>query len=149
MKKTEGDFIIILTGQALQVAYSLIAMRLATTLLGPAEMGRMNLLLGVTSWFALVLGSPVGNYFARQSVEWNMEGRLLQSLRRYGIFLGAVAATAVITLTLIHPIWGIGTPIGLGWLLRLVAGNLLLGALNLTFINLLNTLGFRLLRTDR
>jgi len=78
-----------------------------------------------------------------------MEGRLLQSLRRYGIFLGAVAATAVITLTLIHPIWGIGTPIGLGWLLRLVAGNLLLGALNLTFINLLNTLGFRLLRTDR
>jgi len=143
MGKVRGDFIVILVGRALQVAYSLIAMRLATTLLGPAEMGRMNLVLSVISWFALLFISPAGNYVFRQVVEWNLEGRLLQELRRFGAFLGVVAVVAVILLALVHSTVGIGTPMGLGWLLWLVATSLLLGTLNGTLIPVLNTLGFR------
>lgn len=143
MSKNKRDFAIIMIGRILQLAFALLSVRLTTTLLGPEQVGRMNLILGITSWFGLLLISPVGNYVFRQALEWNDEGKLLGSVGRYALFLIGVAVIELLSLFIIHLTIGIGTPIQLPWLLWLVIATLIFGALNTTFITLINTLGFR------
>jgi O-antigen/teichoic acid export membrane protein len=143
LNKSRQDFFIIVVGRILQVVFALVSVRLTTTLLGPTQIGRVNLIVGVTSWFALLFISPVGNYVFRQALEWNMEGRLLGIVRRYAGFLGIVTVVAGIVVILIKSTIGIGTAIDLIWLLWLVAGTLFLGTLSATFITLINTLGHR------
>ena len=91
MRSQRTDLLIIVIGRILQVAYGVAAMRGVTAVLSPDEIGRRDLVLSVTSWFALLLISPVGNYLNRQAVEWHLEGRLLESVRRFSMFLGGVA----------------------------------------------------------
>jgi hypothetical protein len=120
-----------------------VAIRVVTVLLGPEEIGRRELLLSLTSFFALLLISPVGNYLNRQAVEWHLEGRLLASLRRFAWFLAGVAAVAALVVGVLHATSGIGTPIGIGWSIWLVCGSLLVGTLTNQFNGLLNIIGYR------
>ncbi len=143
MRKPQGDFAVIFAGRVLQALYALALVRCTTAILGATEIGRRNLILSTTSWFALLLISPAGNYMARQAVEWDLEGRLLRSLTRFAAFLVLVATTAAVVLTIVQATMGIGTPIDLRWLIWLVTGSLVVETLNGTFNGLLNTLGFR------
>jgi len=143
MKKRQIDLILIFVGRVLIAVQSLVAVRLSTAMLEPNEIGRVNLVLSVTSWFVLLLISPVSNYVFRQTVEWYTEKKLNQVLQRFGMFLAGVAVLATAILSLVHLTIGIGTPIHMGWLLWLVIGSLLFNTLNVTFITILNTLGYR------
>lgn len=135
----------LLAGRGLQLVFSIVSIKLTTTLLGPTEIGRMNLILAVSTWFGLLLISPVGNFVFRQALEWNLEGRLLSSLKRYVYFLSAVAIIEVFILVILNSTTGIGTAIQLGWLVWLIVGTLLLGGLSITFTTIINTLGYRIL----
>ena len=145
MKKHQIDLILLSVGRIVIAVQSLLAVRLSTAMLEPSEIGRVNLVLSVTSWFALLLISPVGNYVFRQSVEWYAQKKLPQVLQRFGLFLAGVAILAATILTLVHFTVGIGTPIHISWLLWLVIASLLFNTLNVTFITILNTLGYRFL----
>jgi len=143
MRSQRTDLLIIVIGRILQVAYGVAAMRGVTAVLSPDEIGRRDLVLSVTSWFALLLISPVGNYLNRQAVEWHLEGRLLESVRRFSMFLGGVALLGAVVVSVLHFTTGIGTPMGLSWLLWLVGGSLLVGTLTNQLNGLLNIIGFR------
>ena len=143
MRSQRTDLLIIVIGRTLQVAYGVAAMRGVTAVLGPDEIGRRDLVLSVTSWFALLLISPVGNYLNRQAIEWHLEGRLLESVRRFSMFLGGVALVGAVVVSVLHFTSGIGTPMGLAWLLWLVSGSLLVGTLTNQLNGLLNIIGFR------
>src|SRR5438034_11148201 len=103
-------------------------MRVFTALLTPDEVGRRELVLSVASWFALLLISPVGNYLNRQAIEWHLEGRLLESVRRFSMFLGGVALVGAVVVSVLHFTSGIGTPMGLVWLVWRVSGSPLVGS---------------------
>ncbi len=143
MRRATTNFFFIIAGRAFQVVYALAAMRLVTEVLRPDEIGRRDLVISTTSWFALLLISPVGNYVNRQAVEWHFDGRLLGSLRRFSAFVVGVAVVGTIVTTLLQFTSGIGTPIGLGWLLWLVGGSLLVGTLTNQLNGVLNIVGFR------
>ena len=143
MKKRQIDLILIFVGRVVIAVQSLVAVRLSTAMLEPNEIGRVNLVLSVTSWFVLLLISPVNNYVFRQTVEWYAEKKLNEVLQRFGLFLAGVAVLATAILALVHFTIGIGTPIHMGWLLWLVIASLLFNTLNVTFITILNTLGYR------
>lgn len=144
MSKDKRDLVVIVVGRILQIVFALLSVRLTTTLLGPVQIGRINLLLGVTSWFGLLLISPVGNYVFRQTLEWNIEGKLNSSLRRYIIFLVGIAIFAVSLLTIVYYTIGIGTQIQLPWLLFLVLSSLTFGVLSATYVTIINILGYRI-----
>ncbi len=118
-------------------------MRVVTAVLNPEEIGRRDLVLSVTSWFALLLISPVGNYLNRHAVEWYRVGYLLKSLRAFVLFLASVAVLAAPLTLLLSVTGGIGTRIGMGWLLWLVAGSLVFGSLANQFNGILNIVGLR------
>ena len=115
MRLASTNFFFIIAGRALQVVCAVAAMRLITEVLHPDEIGRRDLVLTVTSWFALLLISPVGNYVNRQAVEWDLDGRLLASLHRFSTFVVGVAVVGAIVAMLLHFTSGIGTPIGARW----------------------------------
>jgi O-antigen/teichoic acid export membrane protein len=64
-------------------------------------------------------------------------------LRRFSLFLVVVALIGIAVVVLLHLTSGIGTPIGLGWLLWLVGGSLLVGTLTTQINGILNIIGFR------
>jgi hypothetical protein len=143
LRSARADFLVIVVGRILQVAYAIAAVRIVTAMLAPDQVGRRDLVLSVTSWFALLLISPVGNFLNRHGVEWQFEGRLLEVLRRFGFFVLSVTVVAAIVVTVLSLTSGIGTPISIGWLLCLVAGSLFVGTLTTQFSSLLNIIGCR------
>jgi len=143
LRSARADFLVIVVGRILQVAYAIAAVRLVTAVLAADQVGRRDLVLSVTSWFALLLISPVGNFLNRHGVEWQFEGRLLEVLRRFGFFVLSVTAVAAIVVTVLSLTSGIGTPISIAWLLCLVAGSLFVGTLTTQFTSLLNIIGYR------
>jgi len=144
LSKHKRDFAVIVIGRILQVVFAFLSVRLTTTLLGPTQLGRMNLVLGVTSWFSLLLISPVSNYLNRQTLDLNNQGKLLPSLVSYTVFLAGVALIASFVLAAIHVKVGVGTPIQLSWLLGLVVATIFVGMLSTTLVTVVNMLGQRI-----
>jgi O-antigen/teichoic acid export membrane protein len=144
MKKLQTTFIVMLFGRGIVFIQALVAMRIATALLKPIEIGRMNMLLSIISGFATLLIAPVANYVVRQTIEWYNEGKLIKALQGFTLFVGVSTILASILITLIYLNIGIGISINLIWLVLIVTFSLFLGTLNQAFINLLNILGFRL-----
>lgn len=143
MNKNKTDLTVLILGRSLQVIFAFLSVRLITTLLGPTQIGRMNLILGVTSWFGLLLVSPVSNYILQQALEWNAEGKLINSLRRYIFFLAGVAIFTASLISILYYTIGIGTQVQLPWLLALVLSSLTLGMLSTTCTTIINLLGYR------
>jgi O-antigen/teichoic acid export membrane protein len=130
-------------GRGLQGASAFASVRLATGILDPTEMGRLNLLQGVTSGFALLLVGPVASYMLAQALEWHLDGRLAGQLRRFGVFVLGATVVAAGCLLLIDAVAGIGVRIEPGWLVWLVAGSICFTTLNGTGTQIVNALGHR------
>lgn len=133
--------ITIIFGRAAQFLLALIMLRVATTLLSPAEMGRVSLVLTTIAFFALFLVNPVGMFINRRLHAWQATGVAKHYLIRYVAYLVMVAIVAVIVLGLFYmgDVVNFGIPIG--WLLLLVCGSLLFNTINQTSIPSLNMLG--------
>lgn len=116
-------------------------MRVATTLLSPAEMGRVSLVLTTVAFFALFLVNPVGMFINRRLHAWQATRVAKYYLIRYVTYLILITFIAAIGLTLfyISTLMNFGIP--LGWLLILVCGSLLFNTINQTAIPSLNILG--------
>ena len=143
MNRRSGDLLVLFAGRTLQVTSTLISVRVVTTLLGPAEIGRMNLVVSLVSLFSLLLISPVANYVARQSIEWNLDNQLLGALLRFGLFLVVSVLVSATVVLVIESSVGIGTQINRGWLIGFVVANLFFSGLVSTVTTIINTIGHR------
>lgn len=133
---------IILFGRAAQFLLALAAMRVATTLLPPEEMGRMSLVVATTAFFALFLVNPVGMFINRRLHAWQSSRTLRHYLTRYWGYLILVAVLSAINLVFLQMAGMVGFGMTTGWLLLLVCGSLLFNTVNQTVIPSLNLLGY-------
>lgn len=134
--------ITIIIGRAAQFLLALIMMRVATTLLSPAEMGRVSLVLTTIAFFALFLVNPVGMFINRRLHAWQANGLAKRYLIRYVTYLLLVVLIAAIGLPLFYKTGLVNFGISIGWLLILVCGSLLFNTINQTSIPSLNMLGY-------
>lgn len=131
----------ILVGRAIQFLLALLILRVATSLLSPAEMGKVSLALTTTAFFALFLVNPVGMFINRRLHSWQESGALRHHLIRYVGYLAAVAAVAACCLPLLYDGGLADFGMALPWLIALVCGSLLFNTINQTAIPSLNLLG--------
>ncbi len=139
-----SDMVILTVGEILLMLTSIISIRISTTLLSPAEIGRFNIILAICGLFDLVVIGPVGNYVNRKLMEWKEEGNARKYLISFGKCLLILSFAATFFMFLIQKYFGIGIDIRLPWLLFLVFGGVLFVSGKLAYISYLNLLGQRL-----
>jgi len=135
-------FILIFLGRAMQFMLVLITMRIATTLLSPAEMGKVALVLSTTAFFAFFLVSPVGMFVNRRLHAWAESGLAWSYLKWYLLYLVAVVLIAALCVTLLFNLGLVNFGVTISWLLVLICGAIFFGTMNQTVIPSLNLLGF-------
>lgn len=138
-----SDVIILTVGEILLMLTSIVSIRISTTFLSAAEIGRFNIILAVCGLFNLSAIGTVGNYVNRKLMEWKEEGSARKHLISFGKYLLVLAFVATFIVFLIQKSFGIGINIRLPWLLFLVFGGILFVSGNLAYISYLNLLGHR------
>ncbi len=133
--------LVILIGRVLQFLLLLAMMRVATTLLTPAEMGRLTLITTTTAFFALFLINPVGMFINRRLHAWQENGSVQTYLRRYWGYLAGVSLVAALVLSMLNETGWFDFKTPTAWLLLLVCGSLLFNTINQTVIPSINLLG--------
>jgi O-antigen/teichoic acid export membrane protein len=133
--------LVILLGRVLQFLLLLAIMRVATTLLTPAEMGRLTLITTTTAFFAFFLVNPVGMFINRRLHSWQENGTVQTYLRLYWVYLAAVSFFAALVLTGLNETGWFDYQTSSAWLLPLVCGSLLFNTINQTVIPSINLLG--------
>lgn len=118
-------------------------MRVATTYLPPAEMGRLSLITAATAFFALFLVNPVGMFINRRFHAWDESGRAKQYLKLHWAYLLGVCVLAALVLAVLNKVHAFGFRFNTLWLLVLVCGSLLFNTINQTAIPSLNLLVLR------
>lgn len=136
--------LLISTGRAVESVLNLVQVRVYSELLPVAEVGRLSLILAVTSFFTLLFASPMGSYIARSTFEWIHEpNRLTRELLKYAAFLVLLAPTAALILWVVKPFLVATPPLSYWPLLLLVAVSLVFFNLQQTSVTLVNILGDR------
>ena len=79
--------VLIASGRILNVFLLLLAMKAMTTLLSPAEVGRVYLIISIVAFFSAVFIGPVGMYINRHLHEWNNRGSVRYYLGIYGLYI--------------------------------------------------------------
>ncbi|MFA6433315.1 MAG: hypothetical protein WCW52_01330 [Elusimicrobiales bacterium] len=141
MGKRIKDFILLGFGRGVIALTSVLYIRVFTSLLSPAEVGRMNIILTVSGWFGLVLLNPVGMYMNRRLLEWEKEDRLRSGLNSWAVYLLGVSVFSVILLPVYRNFLGIAIhPL---WLAALVAAGIVITMGNISYAGFLNLMGHR------
>lgn len=135
--------IVIILGRLGQMILALVAMRFATTFLSPDEMGRMALILTVTSFFSLFLVSPAGMFITRRLHAWYESGKLLIYFRYHMAFLFLVSIFSAFAIWLLVVLGLLTINVEQSWLIVLVCSSLVLTTANQTTTSALNFLGYR------
>lgn len=130
-------------GRVAQFALLLITLRIATTYLSPAEMGKVSIVTATVAFFALLMINPVGMFINRRLHAWNSKGQVKAYAAYFWIYLILVSVLAALVLALVvyFKIWDL--EISIYWLLLLVCGGIVFGTLNQFSIPSLNMLGYR------
>lgn len=118
-------------------------MRIATTYLPPAEMGRLSLITAATAFFALFLVNPVGMFINRRFHAWDALGRAKYYFKLHWIYLLIVSVIAAASLAALNQIHAFSFEFNTAWLLILVCGSLFFNTINQTAIPSLNLLELR------
>lgn len=135
--------LLIIFGRVVQFILLLLAIRVATTYLLPAEMGRLSLITAATAFFALFLVNPVGMFINRRFHAWDALGHAKYYLKLHWLYLLGVSLVAAASLAALNRIHAFGFQFNTAWLLVLVCGSLLFNTINQTAIPSLNLLEFR------
>jgi O-antigen/teichoic acid export membrane protein len=133
----------LLVGRVLMVVCSIVSVRLYTQLLGPHEVGVMNLVLSALG-LATLLSGAIGQFFHRHVLEWQANGRLLANIWRYAAFTLAFGAASCLVMTVPYS-FGDATwrSVPLAWLFLLLAGTLFSASLSNALLYILNATGAR------
>jgi len=129
--------------RALQFVMLLLTLRVATTLLPPAEMGKVALVTATVAFFTLLLLNPVGMFINRRMHDWDGRGQVRKYLRFFWFYLLAVAGLSILLLLMLADMGWWQPAIAILNLVVLVAASILCGTLNQATIPWLNLIGGR------
>lgn len=133
----------IAVGRIAQILLLVITMRIATTLLTPAEMARVFMISAAVALFASLLLNPVGMFMNRRFHAWNAAGRIKLYYRYFWWYLMGVSLVAVASLTVLVSVNLLVFHTELIWLLFLIFSSILISTINQVAIPGLNLLGHR------
>ena len=112
-----------------------------TTLLAPAELGKVSLVMAATAFFALFLVNPVGMFINRRLHSWVDLGSVKSHFIWYSAYITVVSIVAGIVVLAFTSAGVVHFGIATGWVIALVCGSLLFNTLNTTFIPSLPMIG--------
>ncbi len=125
------------------IVFSAVSLRWATEVLGPTQIGAMNLIMSLISFFGMA-AAPVNLFYNRHIVEWSREGRLLENQRRLSQFLIGFAISISVLLLLSGAVFpGTNWPVGVKSITAIVAGFLVFPILAGANNQIFNLLGYR------
>lgn len=136
--------ILVFFGNIAQFIMLLITMRVATSYLTPAEMGRLSLITAATAFYVLFLVNPIGMFINRRLHAWDALGISKLYLNVYGAYLLLVSVLAGASIYLLNLFGVFGGEFSTAWLVILICGSIFFTTTNQTVIPSLNLLGFRL-----
>lgn len=131
---------VIVAGRVLQVVFSLVSVRIMTTMLSTAEVGNYYLIFTMISFFALAFINPIGLYLNRKVHCWADEQTIYSRLFTYN---GYLAAVCLVTLPIVYVLCsyiGIGSNIRTVELMLFVMIGLYAMNWNQLLVSLLNIL---------
>ena len=126
------------------MAAAVVSIRLMTSLLSPAEVGRYTVVLALTGWFALTLISPIGNYFNRQLLWWVTTDAFWEACRRYLLLLLPIVLVSVAASLALEHAHIIDIGIQPRSYAAIIAGVLIFLTVNSMLIDFVNQLGSRI-----
>lgn len=137
--QARGDLLLLAAGRASLVAMSAVSLHWTTHLLGPQELGVMQLVLATVNLAALLLAS-CSLFFYRQAMAWWLEGTFSINFRRYAVLVAGAGMAAGAAVMAAPPAWW---PVPPAWLALLLAGNLVVATLQHALLHMTNLLALR------
>lgn len=134
------DLALLVAGRIGLLGASAASLQLTTRVLGPAELGAMNLALAAFLLPGLLVAG-VGQFFYRQAMAWLIDGSLAANVRRYAAFLAVAGSAAAAVAAALPAAW---LPLPTGWFALLLAGQLAVAGLQQALLHLVNLRGQRL-----
>ena len=134
---------LIFFGRIAQAVLALLALRIVTTMLSPEEMGRLSLLLAVTSFFVLGLVNPVGMFINRRLHSWVETGKINQYMKYYAIYLIGVSVVSTLMFYMFNMFYVAVPGMPFFWIVTLLICAIVWATLNQTYTPSLNLLGHR------
>ncbi len=138
------DFLIIFVAKLVQVAISVVTIKVSTMLLSPEEMGNIYIFLTVQTFFVLTFISPVGQYINRKTHTWSQNESIIDNLTIFLIFILLVTLFSTFIGCFLYYFFDVGSNFEADIFLLLLAGSILFVTLNQTYMPFLNMLHYRL-----
>ena len=134
------DFLLVTAARILTALIGIATIRIATTMLAPAQYGELSIFVAIQSLCGLFLVNPVGQHINRHTHQWWDDGTMLTRLSSYRRYIFAIA---MIGTTIVYCI--VAQPTAAQALFAALTMFAMLNAAtwNLTSISILNMLGFR------
>jgi len=130
-------------GRVLQFLLLFATIKISTTLLTPAEMAKVYLVITIVALYAMLLLNPVGMFMNRRLYAWNAAGKAQHYYNYFWLYLIVVCGLAVVSLRFFIDVGWIELHTTTGQALLLVGGSLLITTANQVVIPGLNLLGYR------
>lgn len=137
------DAILLVGGRFFQALLTVAALRLMTSLLSPAQVGSVYLMLSFAAWFSLFLISPLGNYISRKLYGWHQGSLIPARFSLFNFYVLAVAALALPVVFAAKYFFGLGSGLPLWHFMAAVALYVYALTWNQTVIPALNLLNQR------
>lgn len=143
MNNKNIDFIILAIGKIIQVAISILSIRILTEFLNPDEVGNYYLIITLLTLFNFVLLNPIGQYYGRQLIQWKLT-RDISNATNLLLFLRLIAISlSLLILLIIYLAFGYFKSKNLeGFFLFFFIS--LIASTHGVLLNAINTLGYRI-----
>jgi len=137
LKKGGRDLFVLVIGNAVLYLAAIVTLKVSTSVLSPAEMGRMSLILAVLLWFNVIFGG-ISSYVQRNLLAWDSFGLASKYVLRLILFMFIVSIAGGAGVAVLSNLVDIGAGAGPFWLGGIVFGFLFLIGLNTAFTGWFN-----------
>ncbi|OMH27013.1 lipopolysaccharide biosynthesis protein [Motiliproteus sp. MSK22-1] len=137
------DFVVVGFSKILQILSVILTLRVLTSVLSPAEVGKVHFVLSTISFFALFFINPVGMYLKRRVVEWSKSDYLSTSFTIFFYYIIIVVLITSAILYILNGYWMNFSTISVDDLILIAALYLVFNTVSLTLASTLNLLGYR------
>ena len=140
-RKSVTTISLLAAGKAGQMAGSLVALRLMTSLMTPMAVATVSQFNSIGALVYGLLGYPVTTYFMRHQQEWMAEGSLgrhLASYARYTFSLGLAAGLLFLVVQLFYPVVTGASPAECGIIVAVLCVSLTFFAMGTNGLNVLS-----------
>lgn len=136
------DIVFLMSGRIAQAFLTLALFRVLSTLLTPAQVGSVYLILSFTALFIMFLLSPVGMYLIRRLNDWKNNKVVLDNLLLFSVYLLVISASSFLLVFLVKKCFGVGEGLPIFQFMFVVAFYVFAFTWNQTVMPTLNMLGY-------